>query len=149
MAGVAPWSRVAAARNALGLTTEIIGVVDANSPSYSLSFRAQKLAEAQSRSAIAGGLACRTSNLQALEIIWENVERVVEVTDAEISEAMRARWQDTHNLVAEGAGAAALARSRQEKESLQSKRSGILLSAAMLTRISMRTSRPEGYRLEE
>ena len=105
---------VSAARNALGLTTEIVGVVAAESPSYSLSFKAQKVSRLPSRTAIADGLACRTPNPIAMEVIWENVARIVEVTDAEIAQAMRAYYQDTHNL-AEGAGAAALAGALSER----------------------------------
>jgi threonine dehydratase len=49
------------------------------------------------------------------------VERVVEVTDAELAEAMRALFRMTHNLV-EGAGAAAYAAAWRERESLAGKR---------------------------
>ena len=118
---------VAAARNALGMKTEIIGVVAAKSPSYSLSFKQRKIVEAPATTAISDGQACRTPNMDAMEIIWSNVARMVEVSDAEIAEAMRAYFQDTHN-VAEGAGAAALAGALQEKEDLAGKRIGIVLS---------------------
>ena len=40
---------------------------------------------------------------------------------------MRIYWTDTHNL-AEGAGAAALAAALQEKDKLQGKRVGLILS---------------------
>jgi threonine dehydratase len=118
---------VSAARNAFGLQTEIVGVVSAESPSYALSFKQHKVVEAPSRTAIADGLACRKPNPQAMEAIWENVARIVEVTDAEIAHAMRIYYQDTHNL-AEGAGAAALAGALREKETLRGKRIGIVLT---------------------
>lgn len=105
---------VAAARNALKLGTEIIGVVAAGSPSYALSFRQRKIVEAPSQTDIADGLACRVPNALAMEAIWANVARIVEVTDAEIKDSMRALFQDTHNL-AEGAGAAALAGALKSK----------------------------------
>ena len=57
---------------------------------------------------IADGMACRTPVPEALSLIRAGAERVVEVTDDEIEEAMRALFEDTHNVV-EGAGAAALA----------------------------------------
>ena len=53
---------VSAARNALSLTTEIVGVVASGSPSYSLSFSQRKVVEAPARTKIADGLACRTPN---------------------------------------------------------------------------------------
>ena len=118
---------VAAARNALHLGTEIVGIVAASSPSYALSFSQRRIVEAPSRTRIADGLACRTPNAEAMEAIWQNVSRIVQVTDAEIEAAMRACYTDMHNL-AEGAGAAALAGAIQEKERHHGKRLGIILT---------------------
>jgi len=122
---------VAAARNALGLKTQIIGVVSAQSPSYSLSFAQRKVVESPSLTAIADGLASRTPNADAMNVIWENVARVVEVGDDEIAAAMRAYYQDTHNL-AEGAGAAPLAAALKEKHLNAGKRIGIVLTGGNL-----------------
>ena len=124
---------IAAARNALGLTTEIVGVVAAESPSYALSFSQRKIVAAPARTAIADGQACRTPNLQAMEIIWKNVARIIEVTDAEIAQAMRAYHQDTHNL-AEGAGASALAAALKERENHAGNRIGIILTGGNVDR---------------
>jgi threonine dehydratase len=124
---------VAAARNALGLTTEIVGVVAAEAPAYALSFRERRVVEAPARNGLADGLACRTPNLQAMEIIWQNAARVVTVSEAEIAQAMRAYYQDTHNL-AEGAGAAALAAALQEHEAHAGKRIGIILTGGNVDR---------------
>jgi threonine dehydratase len=118
---------VSAARNALKLKTEVVGVVASASPSYALSFRQHEVVEAPSGTAIADGLACRTPNAEAMEIIWQNVARIVEVTDDEIAHAMRAYYQDTHNL-AEGAGAAALAGALKENKRGNDQRIGIVLS---------------------
>ena len=124
---------VAAARNALGLVMEIVGVVAAGSPSYALSFKERRIVESPARTAIADGLSCRTPNPQAMEIIWNNVARIVELTDAEIAEAMRIYYQDTHNL-AEGAGAAPLAAALKEKDALRGNRIGIVLSGGNVDR---------------
>jgi threonine dehydratase len=124
---------VSAARNALGLTTEIVGVVASGSPSYSISFSQRKVVEAPSKTLIADGLACRLPNQQAMEAIWDNVARIVEVTDAEIAEAMRIYYEDTHNL-AEGAGAAALAAAVREKSEHEGKRIGIILTGGNVDR---------------
>jgi threonine dehydratase len=118
---------VAAARNALGSSTKIVGVVSSESPSYSLSFEQRKVVEAPSRTLIADGLACRTPNPSAMEAVWKNVVRIVEVTEAEIADAMRALYQDTHN-VAEGAGAAALAGALKEKSLNRGQRIGVVLT---------------------
>ncbi len=117
---------VAAARRALGLSTEIVGVVAAGSPSYALSFARRKVVEAPSHT-IADGLACRIPNPEALEVIWSNVARIVAVTEAEIADAMRAFYRDAHNL-AEGAAAAALAGALKERSQLRGRRVGIVLT---------------------
>ncbi|HEY1902645.1 MAG TPA: threonine dehydratase [Terracidiphilus sp.] len=126
-------SGVSAARNALGLKTEIVGVVAAASPSYALSFKEQKVVEAPSKTILADGLACRTPNAEAMEIIWANVARMIEVSDDEIAHAMRAYYQDTHNL-AEGAGAAALAGALKEKSLHGAKRVGVVLTGGNVDR---------------
>jgi threonine dehydratase len=118
---------VSAARNALGLSTEIIGVVSAESPSYALSFRQRSVVSAPSRTQVADGLACRQPNASAMEVIWSNVARIVQVSDAEIAAAMRAYYLDTHNL-AEGAAAAALAGAIQEKGAYPGFPIGIVLT---------------------
>jgi threonine dehydratase len=126
-------SGVSAARNALGIKTEIVGVVAAQSPSYALSFAQKQVIESPSLTLIADGLACRTPNAQAMEVIWENVARIVEVSEEEIGSSMRALYEDTHNL-AEGAGAAALAGALKEKSLLRGKRIGIVLTGGNIDR---------------
>lgn len=124
---------IAAVRNALGLETEIVGVVALASPSYARSFRERRVVEAPSQTRIADGLACRLPNPDALEVILDNVARIVEVSDAEIAAGMRALYEDTHNVV-EGAAAAALAGALREKDALKGKRIGIVLTGANVDR---------------
>jgi threonine dehydratase len=126
-------SGISAARNALNLSTEIVGAVSSESPSYSLSFKQRKVVEAPSRTLLGDGLACRTPNERAMEVIWENVARIIEVSDAQMADAMRIYYEDTHNL-AEGAGAAALAGALLEKETLKDKRIGIVLTGGNIDR---------------
>ena len=118
---------VSAARNALALKTEIIGVVSSASPSYALSFAERKIVEAPARTLLADGLACRLPVAGAMEAIWANVARIVEVSDAEIAAAMRLYFQDTHN-VAEGAGAAPLAAAINERHLNKDKCIGLVLT---------------------
>jgi threonine dehydratase len=124
---------MAAARSALNLQTKIVGVSAVASPAAALSFRERKLIEAPARSRIADGLACRRPNPEALEIIWAHVARIVEVSDAEIAEAMCIYHHDTHNL-AEGAGAASLAAALKEKSTIHGKRVGIILTGGNVDR---------------
>ncbi|MBC7706738.1 MAG: pyridoxal-phosphate dependent enzyme, partial [Rhodoferax sp.] len=73
------------------------------------------------------GMACRIADQAALEIIAPHVHHLVQVTDAEVAQAMRAIFHDTHN-VSEGAGAAAFAAALQERAALQGQLVGITLS---------------------
>jgi threonine dehydratase len=129
---------IAAARNALGLKTEIVGVVAARAPAYARSFAQRQVVEAAAGTEIADGLACRRPSEEALEAILANVARIMEVSDEEIIEAMRALYEDTHNL-AEGAGAAALAAALQEKDALRGKRTGIILTGGNVDRATYAT----------
>jgi threonine dehydratase len=116
-----------AARDALGLSTHIVGVVSAGAPAYARSLQRGELVSHEVTTAIADGMACRTPVSDALAAIREGVARVVEVTDREIELAMRALFDDTHNVV-EGAGAAGLAALLQERERVRGRSVGIVLT---------------------
>lgn len=118
-----------AARNALGLDTEIVGVVSELAPAYALSIEQRRLVEHMATTRIADGMACRTPETDALQIMWEALSRVVRVTDDEIGQAMRLMYSATHN-VAEGAGAAALAAALKDRERLQGRKVAVVLSGA-------------------
>jgi threonine dehydratase len=124
---------IAAARNALELPTEIIGVTSSECRATALSFKERKVIESPAHTLVADGLACRRPDPNALEIFLKNVARIVEVSDAEIAEAMNIFHEDTHNL-AEGAGAAALAGALHEKRLLRGKRAGVVLSGGNVDR---------------
>jgi threonine dehydratase len=111
----------AAVRNGLGLQTKIVGVVSDHAPMYALSFAQRKIVETPSQTALADGLACRKGNEEALQVMLQNVDHIVRVTDAEVAAAMRAFFTDTHNVV-EGAGASSLAAAAKETASLKGKR---------------------------
>jgi len=122
-----------AAREALGQTAEIVGVVAANAPAYALSVAAGAPVSTNSADTIADGLAVRVPDDRALEIIRAGAARIVTVSEAEIRRAMRILFTDTHN-VAEGAGAAALAAALQERDRLAGKRVAIVLSGGNIDR---------------
>ena len=126
-------SGVIAAREALGATAEIVGVVAERAPTYALSFAAGAPVSTNSADTMAGGLAVRVPNPEALEIILRGVARIVTVSEAEIRRAMRILFTDTHN-VAEGAGAAALAALLKEKEQMRGKRVALVLSGGNIDR---------------
>jgi len=115
------------ARDLLGLKTEIVGVQSTEAPSYALSFATGHVVSTNSSDTLADGMATRVPDADALAIIRRGASHIVQVTDDEIAAAVRAYWTDTHNL-AEGAGAAPLAAALQEKQRLQGKRVGLILS---------------------
>lgn len=122
-----------AVRDALGLTTKIVGVVSTEAPAYALSFAAGKVVATNSADTMADGMAVRGPDAEALDIILKGAERIVQVSDAEIGAAMRAYYEDTHQLT-EGAGAAALAALLQERERFAGKRVGLVLSGGNIDR---------------
>jgi threonine dehydratase len=122
-----------AVRDALGLKTQVVGVVSAQAPAYARSFLARRPIECPVTTAIADGMACRRPEPVALEEIYRGVERIVEVTDEEIASAMRTLFECTHN-VSEGAGAAALAAARKEQANLVGRRVAIVLSGGNIDR---------------
>jgi threonine dehydratase len=115
----------AAVRNALGLKTKLVGVVSDQAPTYALSILQREIVEAPATTKLADGLACRRGNEAALEIMLENVDHIVRVTDAEVAAAMRAMFTDTHNVV-EGAGAAGLAAATKESAAIRGQRVALI-----------------------
>ena len=115
------------ARDLLGLTTQVIGVQSTGADCYARSFAAGHLVAGNRADTKADGIAVRQPDPEALRIILGGAERIVTVTDAEIAEAIRAYWTDTHNLI-EGAGAAPLAALVQETEAMRGKRVALIAS---------------------
>jgi threonine dehydratase len=118
---------VIAARDALGLTTKVVGVVSTEAAAAKLSFEAGRVIETSSANTFADGLAVRAPIPEAFELYARGADRVVSVSESEIANAIRIYYRDTHNLT-EGAGAAALAALLQEREAMQGKEVGLILS---------------------
>jgi len=116
-----------AARDALGLSTRIVGVVSSGAPAYARSIASGTLESHPVTTLLADGMACRTPVPEALEIIARGADRIVEVTDEEVASAMRVLFTDTHN-VAEGAGAAATAALLQERDNQRGRRVAVVIS---------------------
>ena len=114
-------------RDALGLDTEIIGVVAEGAPAYALSFEKGEVVSTNAAVTIADGVACRVPSPEAFEIIKNGAARVLAVSDDEIMQAMGYYFKDTHNL-AEGAAATPLAGLMKEKDAMAGKKVGLILS---------------------
>ena len=118
---------VISARDALGLTTDVVGVVATGADAYKQSFDTGQMVTTDRVDTIAAGVACRIPVREALDTIWAGAARIVAVSDDEIRHATRAYFTDTHNAV-EGAGACALAALVQERDQMHGKRVGLVLS---------------------
>lgn len=122
-----------AARDALGLATEIVGVVSTGAPAYALSLARGEPVSHAVTTILADGMACRTPEPAALRILQRGLARVVQVSDAEVAAAMRLMFEATHQ-VAEGAGAAALAAAWQQRAELAGRRVALVLSGGNVDR---------------
>ncbi|WP_434563281.1 threonine dehydratase [Pseudomonas sp. Z4-20] len=124
---------VIAARDALGLNTQVVGVVSTEATAAKRSFEAGTIYETASADTFADGLAVRKPIPEAFAIYHAGAARIVAVSDQEIAEAMRVYYTDTHNL-AEGAGAAALAALIQERGLMKGRKVGVILSGGNVDR---------------
>jgi threonine dehydratase len=125
-------------RDALGRTARIVGVVAESANAYSRSVAAGRVVVTNSALTFADGMAVRAPDATALEIIRRGADRIVEVSDDEIAEAIRIMYTSTHSC-AEGAGAAALAALIKERERLQGRRVAVIVSGQNIDRTWMQT----------
>jgi threonine dehydratase len=123
---------VIAARDALGLDTEVIGVVSAGAPAYALSLEAGRAIAHEVTTELADGMACRIPDQTALDILKRGLSQVVLASDRDIAAAMRTLFECTHQ-VAEGAGAAALA-AAMTLPRLRGRRVAVILSGGNVDR---------------
>ena len=127
---------VLAARNALGLRTEIIGVVSAHADAYAQSFESGEAVSTARADTLADGLAVRVPSAEALRYLRTGVARVVRVNDDEVLQAIAALFSDTHNLV-EGAGAAPLAALIKERDRMRGRRAAVVVSGGNIDRATL------------
>lgn len=118
---------LATARQALGLSTRLIGVVSAHAPAYARSFHEGQLITQTSTTTVAEGVACSTPNADALELVRAHADAIVTITDDEALSAMRELLEATHNL-AEGAGALAWAALKKTRAQWRGARVACMLS---------------------
>jgi len=116
-----------AVRNGMNRKTKIVGVVAEGAPAYALSFAAGRKISAPVTTLLGDGMACRVPDDDSLAVVLENVDRVLEVSEEEMGQAMKMYFTDAHN-VAEGAGAAGLAAALKEKHLLNGKRVGLVIT---------------------
>lgn len=129
----------AVARAHTGARSKLVGVVSAHATTYLDSFRERRVVAAPVTTQLADGMACRLADQAALDVVLQEADDIVTVTDEQVAEAMRVLFHDTHN-VAEGAGAAALAAAVAQRSALAGKSVGVPLTggnvdSAMFARV--------------
>ena len=133
-----------AARDALNRATRIVGVVSASAPAYARSLERGSPVSCEVTTRIADGLACRTPHPDALRIIKGGTERVIEVTDDEVEDAMRVVYDDLQ-IVTEGAAAAAVAALLRERDAVAGRTVGVVLTGSNVDRATFaRVLHPSG-----
>jgi threonine dehydratase len=124
---------VIAARDALSPGTEVVGVGARGAPAMLRSVAARRVITTPSVQTFADGVATREPVAEAIATICRGAARVVEVSDDEIADAVRAYYDDLHQ-VAEGAGAAPLAALLQERERMVGRRVAVILTGGNIER---------------
>jgi threonine dehydratase len=125
-------------RDVLGRKTKIVGVVAEGANAYHRSFAAGHVVPTNSARTFADGMAVRAPDATALEIIARGADRIIEVSDDEIAEAIRIVYSATHNC-AEGAGAAALAALIKDRGRLRARPAAVVMSGQNIDRAWMQT----------
>ncbi|MFV1850775.1 MAG: threonine dehydratase [Thalassospira sp.] len=121
------------ARDALGLKTEIVGVVATGADAVRQSYKAGKIIQTATANTFADGVACRSPDPAAFEIITNGAADIVAVSDDQIADAMRLYFSSCHTL-AEGAGAASLAAAISERDQNIGKKIAVVLTGANIDR---------------
>lgn len=124
---------VISARDALGLETEVIGVVSEGAPCYALSFARGEPVSTNRVDTIADGMACRVPVPDALDVIGRGASRIVTVSDDALLQAIGALFADTHH-VAETSAAAPLAALMKERQQMAGKTVGLIVSGGNIDR---------------
>lgn len=121
------------ARDALGLKTEIVGVVASQADAIRQSFIAGEVIRTPTANTFADGVACRSPDPTAFDIIKRGAADIVAVSEDQIKDAMRLYFSSCHTL-AEGAGAVPLAAAIAQRERNIGKKIALILTGANIDR---------------
>ena len=111
---------------------EIIAVQAEKAPSVYLSWKSGNLESTETTDTIADGLATRQAFELPLEILRDNIDDFILVSEDEIKDAIRLYVEKAH-VIAEGAGAAPLAAAYKIRDRLKGKKVILILSGGNLT----------------
>ncbi len=111
---------------------KVIGVQSAGTPAVYQSWKEQRLVSLESGTTFADGLAARVAFELPLKIIHELVDDIQLVTEEEMCQAIIDLVEGAH-LVAEGAGAAAMAAATKLAPQLQGQNVAVIVSGGNIT----------------
>ena len=120
-------SGVAFAIKSLKPNVKVYGVQASGAPSMLNSITNQKIERLNSVSTIADGIAVKEPGIHTFDLCQQYVDEIVSVTDDEISTAILALIEQ-HKLIAEGAGAVAVAAAMFNKVPIKGKKVICLIS---------------------
>jgi len=121
---------------------EVIGVQSAEAPAFHDSWHHRQLLSLDHVDTFADGLATRTAFALPAQIAWDVVDDIRLVSDAELRRAILTLLE-TSGMLAEGAGAAALAAAYQMRDQLAGRKVAVVLSGGNLTLDALRTALAE------
>ena len=111
---------------------QVIGVQAEGSPSVFTAWKERRLTVIPKAETFAEGVATRATYALPLSILWDTLDDITLVSDAEMRRAIVSVLEATH-LVAEGAGAAAIAAAWKRRDEFAGKTVGVVLSGGNLT----------------
>ena len=120
-------SGVAFALKTLRPDIKIYGVQAAGAPSMEVSVKQKQIIRLPSVSTIADGIAVKEPGVNTFEYCCKYVDEIVSITDEEVATAILALIEQ-HKIVAEGAGAIAVAAAMLNKFPIQGKKTVCLVS---------------------
>ena len=120
-------SGVAVALKTLRPDIKVYGVQAAGAPSMEVSVRENKIIRLPSVSTIADGIAVKEPGVNTFEYCKKYVDEIVSITDDEVSSAILALIEQ-HKIIAEGAGAIAVAAAMLNKFPIKGKKTVCLVS---------------------
>ena len=120
------------AGKAINPNLRVVGVQAAGAPAIHDSWRRRQLVAHDRMETFAEGLATRVAFELPARIIWDRVDDIRLVSDAEMKRAILTLLETTR-LLAEGAGAAALAAAYAMRDELAGRKVGVVLSGGNLT----------------
>ena len=122
----------------------VIGVQAAGAPAVHDSWKARELKALDHADTFAEGLATRTAFSLPAAILWDAVDDIVLVSDAEMKRALLTLLETMH-LLAEGAGAAGLAGAYQRRASLAGAKVAVIITGGNLTMDALQRAMSEEH----